>query len=324
MGGVHRRLCGPSTPHGGLSQMLPDHARYQQMLLLFVLAAALPLGAGCAPLCLSELGWVCGPDGSFDRQYNLRIVSRNGNPDLFLYVKEPMGPSNRKALLVAHSSSSDTYEAALLAALQWGNVFAPLGYTVVAHAYNEADSGYGQHDLQDTLDAIDWLDSPGADELGVDRIYLQGTSRGGIIAYQAAYRCSSHKLAAVVADRGVSNFLLMDVNADAYIAGAFGSSIQRAVELTLQWIGVMPDEAPEPWMDISAAYNIENIQVPMLVLHGDRDEVVPFEQALDFQERVRRAGRDDIEFYLAEGRGHLDLGFEPEFRVVVQEFLERH
>ncbi|UCG32257.1 MAG: prolyl oligopeptidase family serine peptidase [Phycisphaerales bacterium] len=304
--------------------MLSGHARFQRRLLLCVLAAAAPLGAGCAAACLSEVGWVCGPGGSFDRQYNLRIVSRNGKPDLFLYVKEPVGQSNRKALLVAHSSSTDTYEAALLAALQWGNVFAPLGYTIVAHAYNEAESGYGQYDLEDTLDAIDWLNGPGVDELGVDRVYLQGTSRGGIIAYQAAYRCGPDKLAAVLADRGVSNFLLMDVNADAYIAGAFGSNIQRAVELTLQWIGVTPDESPEPWMQISAAYNIEHIGVPLLVLHGDRDVMVPFEQALDFQERVRQAGRHDIEFYLVEGRGHLDLGFEPDFRAVVQDFLERH
>jgi pimeloyl-ACP methyl ester carboxylesterase len=304
--------------------MLSGHTGFQRKLLLCVVAAAVLFGAGCAAACLSEVGWVCGPDGSLDRQYNLRIISRNGKPDLFLYVKEPVGPSNGKALLVAHSSSSDTYEAALLAALQWGSVFAPVGYTVVAHAYDEADSGYGQYDLEDTLDVIDWLSGPGAEELGVDRVYLQGTSRGGIIAYQAAYRRGPDKLAAVVADRGVSNFLLMNVNADSYIAGVFGPDIQHAVELTLQWIGVLPEEDPEPWMALSAAYNIDRIRVPMLVLHGDRDVVVPFEQALDFQERVRQAGRDDIEFHLVEGRGHLDLGFEPDFRAVVQDFLERH
>jgi len=294
------------------------------MLLLWFLSAAAPLGLGCAAVCLSEAGWVCGPDGTLDEQYTLHIVSRNDKPDMLVYVKGPMAESNGKALLVAHSSSSDTIEAARMAALQWGNVFAPLGYTVVAHAYNEPESGYGQHDLDDTLDAIEWLHGPGGDELGVDKVFLQGTSRGGIIAYQASYKCPPDRLAGILADRGVSNFLLMEMDADSYMNGVFGPTIRQAVQSTLAWIGVWPDEDPEPWMALSAGYNIDRIRVPMLVTHGDRDVIVPFEQALDFRDRALAAGRDDFEFYLVEGRGHLDLGFDPDFRVIVQDFLERH
>lgn len=294
------------------------------MLLPCLIAWTIPFYVGCTGLCVSEVGWVCRPGASFEGQYTAHIISRNDKPDLVLYVKLPTAESNRKALLIAHASSDDTDQAARLAVLQWGSVFAGQGYTVVAHAYDEADSAYGQFDLEDTLAAIDWLDGPGAAELGVDRVYLQGTSRGGIIAYLAAYRCAPEKLAGVVADRGVSNFLLLGPDYEAYLQGRFGSTIQRAVQLTLEWIGVLPTEDPQPWMELSAAYNIDRIRVPLLVLHGDRDFLVPIDQAVDFRERVLQAGRPDIEFYLAEGRGHLSLGFGPDYREIIRDFLERH
>ena len=128
----------------------------------------------------------------------------------------------------------------------------------------------------------------------------------------------------MVADRGVSNFLLLDGSYEAYLQGLFGPTIQRAVQLTLEWIGVLPEEDPEPWKRLSAGYNIERIRVPLLVLHGDRDFLVPFEQALDFRERVLQAGRSDIEFYLVEGRGHFSLGFDPDYSEIIRDFLERH
>jgi len=106
--------------------------------------------------------------------------------------------------------------------------------------------------------------------------------------------------------------------------GGFGSAIQRAVQLTLDWVGALPAEAPEPWMELSAGYQIDRISAPMLVIHGDSDFLVPFEQAADFRARVQEAGRSDIEFYLVPGRGHFDLGFDPAYRDVVLDFMQRH
>jgi dipeptidyl aminopeptidase/acylaminoacyl peptidase len=241
-----------------------------------------------------------------------------------VFAKLPSVESNRTALLVTHSSSEDTESAARYAVVQWGSIFAGLGYTVVAHAYDEVDSAYGQFDLQDTLDAIDWLNGAGADVLEVDKVFLQGTSRGGIIAYQAAYRCDPDKLAGVIADRGVSNFLLMQQRYELAAGGGLGSAIQRAAQLTLDWVGALPAEDPQPWIDLSAAYHIDQIGVPMLIIHGDRDSLVPFEQATDFQARVQQAGRSDIEFYLVPGRGHFDLGFDAGYRDAVLDFMQRH
>lgn len=284
-----------------------------------------PLGflviAGCIELCFSEAGIVCGPDADFAGQYSVHTIARNAWPDLTLYVKHPTGPPTGKVLLVAHISSSDTHRAARVAALQWGSFLSDRGIAVAAHAYNETDSAYGQFDLQDTLDAIEWLHAKGGQLLGFDRVYLQGTSRGGVIAYQASFQCGPDQLAGIIADRGVSNFLLLDQRREQYLQGEFGSIIQRATELTLDWLGVLPEQDPEPWKRISAAFNIDRIRVPMLIVHGNRDRLIPVEQAIDFLQRAKQLGRTDFQFLLLQGAGHLTLGFDPAYRKAVIDFL---
>ena len=297
------------------------HWKHPVQLTLILLPVGLIVLAGCLPLCLSEAGWLCGPETDFDGEYSVHAIDRKDRPPLTLYIKRPAGPNIGKALLVAHISSADSNTAARMAAVQWGSFLSDVGITVVAHAYNESDSAYGQFDLEDTLDAIEWLNGEGAEELGIDQVFLQGTSRGGVIAYQAAFRAGPHQLAGVIADRGVSNFLLLDEARDLYLSGAFGETIRRATQLTLEWIGVLPEDDPEPWKALSASYNLDRIAIPMLIMHGDQDRLVPVEQAIDFMNRARQIGRDDIRLIVLEGLGHYTVGFAPDYRQAVTDFI---
>ena len=43
--------------------------------------------------------------------------------------------------------------------------------------------------------------------------------------------------------------------------------------------------------------------MPLLVLHGDADPVVPIEQSIRLVERIRSSG-GDVEFHVMEGEGH--------------------
>jgi dipeptidyl aminopeptidase/acylaminoacyl peptidase len=47
----------------------------------------------------------------------------------------------------------------------------------------------------------------------------------------------------------------------------------------------------------------ERIDVPLLVMHGDSDPVVPLSSTLAFVDRVRDAG-GDVELHVFEGEGH--------------------
>jgi dipeptidyl aminopeptidase/acylaminoacyl peptidase len=47
----------------------------------------------------------------------------------------------------------------------------------------------------------------------------------------------------------------------------------------------------------------DRIAVPLLVMHGDVDPVVPIEQSRRLVERIRSCG-GDVEFHVMEGEGH--------------------
>jgi dipeptidyl aminopeptidase/acylaminoacyl peptidase len=62
----------------------------------------------------------------------------------------------------------------------------------------------------------------------------------------------------------------------------------------------------------------ERIRVPLLVLHGDADPVVPVDQSVRLAERVRAAG-GDVELHVFPGEGH---GFRQlEHRVAEYELM---
>ncbi len=42
---------------------------------------------------------------------------------------------------------------------------------------------------------------------------------------------------------------------------------------------------------------------PVLIMHGDKDEIVPFEQSVQFYEKMRAYGKD-VRFYKLQGAGH--------------------
>jgi dipeptidyl aminopeptidase/acylaminoacyl peptidase len=284
----------------------------------------IPFWSGCSAECQDGFGGECLPSFAPAAQYSTLSIPRNGKDNLTLYVVAPTEGANGKGILVAHPTSDDSETAAAEFAAFWALRFLGDGYTIIAHAYDEADSAYGQYDVEDTLDAIDWLSGDGTVLIPLDGLFLAGTSRGGNIAYQVAFQVAPDKLDGIIADRGVSNFLLPGFPLKAILSGLFGENIERAAWQTIEWIGALPEDDPEAWKAISAGYNIDRIQVPMLILHGSDDVLVPFAQATDFQERAAAAGRDDFRFTLIEGRGHLNLDFDPAVDEAIREFLQTY
>lgn len=282
-----------------------------------------PLANGCSE-CVSEIGFLCGPLEEFDGDYSAERIARINAEDLVIYVKRPTGKPNGAVVLVAHPSSDDSKQAAWYSVREWGAFLSPLGYTVAAHAYREEDSGYGELDVPDTLDAIDWLRGEGAQKLGLNRVFLAGSSRGGIIAQQVAFQVPPGVLAGIVADRGVTDFVRLNDRRILYLAGLFGQTVKAAVQQTIDWLGVLPEDDPGPWLAISSINYVADIDTPMLVMHGTGDTVIPFEQAAAFKDAAEAAGRTNIEFYLHSATDHITLGFQPEFRWVIIDFLNRN
>ena len=138
------------------------------------------------------------------------------------------------------------------------------------------------------------------------------------------------------------DYLLTRTDIDRQRIVAFGQSLGAAVavELAMQrtLFGLIleapftsvQDMAREafPWLPVSSLLTtrydtlskIGQINSPVLILHGDRDEIVPFEQG----RRIFAAARKPKTFYTIPGAGHNDtyrVGGEAYFEVITR-FIE--
>lgn len=183
------------------------------------------------------------------------------------------------------------------------------GFNVLALDYR----GYGASDGFPTLAGVQ-LDIDAAmrsllTHKGVDphRIVIFGQSLGGALAiYYAAHSAYRADIRAVVID---SSFFDYREIAEEKLAGFF-------LTWPLQWL---------PWLtiddDYSPASSVAAISpLPLLLIHGDRDVVVPYHHS---RQLFERAG-EPKELWIVPGAGHTQsLGSEAVRRKLV-DYLVRH
>ena len=151
-----------------------------------------------------------------------------------------------------------------------------------------ADGGGWPATFDDVRDAIDALS--GVDGMPLDRVVTIGHSAGGHLALWAA--TATGAVTAAVSLAGVTDLVeahRLGLSSDA--AGSF--------------LGGSPTEVPERYAAASPIALLP-IGVPMLLVHGDRDENVPVELSIEFAEAARRAG-DEIDLVVREGIDHFEV-----------------
>lgn len=152
------------------------------------------------------------------------------------------------------------------------------GYVVVAPEYR-GSTGYGQefHDLfdyggwevEDSSSAYDWMvaNLPHVDP---ERVAIMGWSHGGYISLLAVSARGDHPFKAAVGIVPVSNLI--------FRLSYKGPSYQHHFSTGYRIQG-LPFERRELYVERSPVYQVDNIQVPVLVHLADNDDDVNFEEA---------------------------------------------
>jgi pimeloyl-ACP methyl ester carboxylesterase len=175
----------------------------------------------------------------------------------------------------------------------WTEYYAARGYVVIQPQYRtstgwgqkiarEGDNQYGLKMSDDNDDAAAWLVSQGLARKG--HIAIHGYSYGGFAAFAAAARSStSDAFRCAIAGAGVA-----DLGRWAHYAGE--SRIER-----------------ETYADTMTGLNpwdhVNNVKIPMLIYHGDRDQRVPYHEGHDMYERLKAAGKN-VKFLELADMGH--------------------
>jgi dipeptidyl aminopeptidase/acylaminoacyl peptidase len=138
---------------------------------------------------------------------------------------------------------------------------------------------WGQKMQDDKDDGAQWLVSENLAD--PKRMAIFGFSYGGYAAFVAAVRPSPYKCA--ISGAGVSDI-------DRITNGLFNNPYFRS--------------AQEPTMrGVSPLRQADNLRIPLMVYHGDRDQTVPISQSEIFVNRAR-AAKQLVEYHKLQDYGH--------------------
>jgi dipeptidyl aminopeptidase/acylaminoacyl peptidase len=148
------------------------------------------------------------------------------------------------------------------------------------------EAGYGQWGRKmqtDLSDGVRYLASQGT--IDAKRVCIVGASYGGYAALAGAaldrgvYRCA-------VSDSGVS-----DPRAMLQWEQGIGSANTTVLRYWDRFMGA--DNPSDPKLDeISPLHHVSNVTIPVLLIHGSNDTVVPIDQSEQFDAAMRGAGKD--------------------------------
>jgi len=222
---------------------------------------------------------------AWGRQELIEYVNGDGKTLKALLIKpEGFDPAKKYPLMVyIYEKYSDTlhqYQAPAPGTSINFSRYASQGYLVLRPdiAY---ETGYpGKSAMKCVLPAIEKV--MGLGFVDRDRIGIQGHSWG---AYQIAYMLGQTTLfRAAEAGAPVANMT------SAYGGIRWGTGMSRAFqyEKSQSRIGGTPWERPLQFIENSPLFGVERVQTPLLMIHNDEDDAVPWYQGIELYSALRR------------------------------------
>lgn len=167
--------------------------------------------------------------------------------------------------------------------------FASQGFVVFAPYYRGNRGGDGRDefagdDRQDAVNAVEVLkQSP---KLNKDRIHLYAFSRGGIMALWTAIL--REDITSVVTWAGVSDVIFTYNERE---------DMRRMMKRV---IGGTPNSMPDAYRERTALFRVDEIDAPVLIIHGMKDDNVSFEQAILLEDALREKEKQYETWYFPE------------------------
>ena len=195
--------------------------------------------------------------------------------------KPEAGQPPHPALILLHGFGRNAWTERHLAELATASGYKVLALALRGWLGSDGDSDQGLRQPDDVVAAIDWLRRlPSVDP---DRIGLIGASMGGQVALLAAARRPAIRcVAALFPPTDLEHWYVANPHMQPYLDDLTDTAGLR---------------------ERSPIHHVHDIDVPVLLLHGDADENVPLDQSLRMTETLRDAGKE-AELLIVSGASH--------------------
>jgi dipeptidyl aminopeptidase/acylaminoacyl peptidase len=211
-----------------------------------------------------------------------RIAYQSSGLRVIGFIVKPRKIAGKVPLLIYNRGGAENR--GLIGTVELSNLlsfWASRGYVVLASQYRGNDGGEGEDtwggdDVQDVINLVHVGEElPYVD---VSRTLMLGASRGGLMTYLAIRHGLNLKAAAVMC--GVSNLF------DMYrYRGA------PMKEILIRLVGD-PSSHIDAYVRRSPVFWVEDIKVPLLIVHGAKDVNVPVEQTRILVKKLDELGKD--------------------------------
>ena len=224
---------------------------------------------------------------------------------LMVYIYEKLSQNMHKFVLPKEGTSiNPTY-------------YASNGYMVLMPDIVYTVGYPGQSAMKCVLPAIQAVvDRGNVDE---DAIGIQGHSWGG---YQIAYMVTqTNRFKAAAAGAPVANMV------SAYDGIRWGTGLPRQFqyEKTQSRIGGTLWEYPMRFVENSPIFMADRVNTPLMMLHNDQDDAVPWYQGIEYYLALRRLGKEVYMFnYIGEKHGLGKKANKMDYTMRMQQFFDHN
>ncbi|MCI0701081.1 MAG: prolyl oligopeptidase family serine peptidase, partial [Planctomycetia bacterium] len=254
----------------------------------------------------------------------IKYTSTDGVPLQGILIKpENFDPTKKYPMVVyIYERLSENLHAFRIPNVTRGQIINPTFYASNGYLVLMPDIAYkigypGPSALKCVLPAIQAVVDKGC--VNENAIGINGQSWGG---YQIAYMITqTNRFKAAVAGAPVSNMV------SAYDGIRWGSGMPRQFqyEKTQSRIGGTLWETPLRYIENSPIFMADRVQTPLLMIHNDQDDAVPWYQGIEYFLALRRLGK---EVYLLNYNGELHnltkRSTARDFAMRMFQFFEHH
>ncbi|PLR94662.1 alpha/beta hydrolase [Bacillus sp. T33-2] len=213
--------------------------------------------------------------------------------------------SNGNAVILAHGYKGNNEQMPGITKFYYDQGFDVLKPDARGHGESEGDYiGYGWHDRKDYVQWVQFL----IDEQKDENIILHGFSMGAATVLMASGEQLPPEVKGVIADSGYTS-----------VQDELSHQLKYLYRLPafpiMQVTSVITDiRAGYTFGEASALESVKKNNLPLFIIHGDIDELVPTEMA----HRLHDAANGDKKLWIVPGAGHIEA-----YTVAEAEYQER-